>query len=395
MVELKRVTWWTEMKKYFPLFNFDHGLTEPAALRIGPFDVEINATHCEALARLPRRARFKFDHDKNFNGEVSRIPPQFGDFAETAVATHRGELGSSILFDPHFGGKEDYDLVVLLSFLTGRRIYFGDDLKADPRRAYGEPVIDRRHTFRQLPPELWQRLANIRDAGLSDALECVVQSPLAPDVVGQGAYAFAAFDATSTYWAARSGKTKYPDSDLRRKALDEVVRLLDKSLLAKAKRLVTTLYREHGVADTVTADIVARIRNVKGPSAFELSRQFLQAHGLFPGNPDDVQLRRLRLLNAARNAIAHSGTIRKEKGVPPLNTLRLTGVAVSIARQVVEIYLATEFLGLDDPVIAQARRSIIEFFETGVFNGQDVFEEGFDDFLERATEQWMSRPGQI
>ncbi|WP_423391459.1 hypothetical protein [Burkholderia sp. LMG 21824] len=370
------------------LYNFDHGCSKPTTIRIGPYRIEIAASHCTNLAGMPQRAKQMYMYDGQLRRVVVHVPRERGGFVETAVANRDGSEEQSRLFPDISGISQDYDLVLLLSFLTGRRVYIDQDLEGDPRRAYGDSVID--PIFLQyLPPQIWISLDTIAKIGLSDALNCMVNAAHAPDLIGRGAYANAAFDAVCSAWAKKSNKTKYESRPLIERAALRVVGEIEKTILAKSRDLILKIFQIEGVAPNVAEDISARFRSTASPSAVMKMTCFLQKFDLFPLEPSGEQNDRLKWLNTVRNGIAHSGAIRTEKTLGAETSLSVAGAVVILTEQIVAFYLACEILNIRNPSIESIRNEIREFFFEGTFRKQRVFTESYGEYLDRLENEWV------
>ncbi|UQO32619.1 hypothetical protein [Burkholderia cepacia] len=370
------------------LFNFDHGLSNPSVLEIGPYRINVSDAHCQNLAFLPRRSSKTFTLDDSFSRVVVDTSRSRGEFAETATVTCHA-AAASLLFPDTPGTTQDYDLVLLLSFLTGRRVYVEGDLDWDPRRDYAGRVIAP-EDLKRLPNDVWERLASMSQRGLSDSLNCIVNAALAPDLIGRGAYANAAFDTVCTVWAKEENKTKYDDRPILERASKRIVDQIDNALLNKAKSLILNVFPVEGVKNEIAQDIWARFRVAAAPSATLKMTWFLQAFGLFPSTPTPDQEMRLKRLNTVRNGIAHGGAIRTDKSLGPEVSLRVAGAVVLITQQIVEFYLAREVLGILSYDLEMHRKGIADFFESGLFRGQLVFSESYGEYLDRLEQQWVT-----
>jgi hypothetical protein len=280
----------------------------------------------------------------------------------------------SVLFPDLLGPDAGYDLVLLLSFLTGRRVYLETELEWDPRRSYGEPVVGGIDVV--IHANLaWNNLKAIANRGLSDALSCLVNAAQSPDLIGWGAYVSAAFDTVVTSWAKDKGKTKFQDVGL----LNQARKIIEKSLL------------DEGVSPETTSDIIARFNQIKSPSALKKIHWFVQDCGLFPKDPTDEQLSRLRRLNTVRNDIAHSGTVRVEPALGPATSYGVAASIVFLTQEIAELHLTRDVLGIDTFGTKMSIVTIQKFFDEGSFRGQRVFVEEYEDYLSRLQEEWIER----
>lgn len=356
------------------LFNFDHALSVPTTFEIGPFVISVTAEHCSNLERLPRRASQRYEHGANFARTVTYDPAKRGEFLPTAVVTWptHEKIPSSVLFPDVPGPDAAYDLVMLLSFLTGRRVYLDDDLDWDPRRAYGERILVGSDLvcFANLA---WDKLPEVASRGLSAALSCLVQAAQSPDLIGWGAYVNAALDSIVTSWASANGKTKFQDV----------------SLIKKARTTIEAALTELGVCPESVNDIISRFNSISSPSALTKTKWFLESCGLFPETPTEDEIGRLRRLNTVRNAIAHSGTVRIEQGLGAEKSFSIAGTVILLSQEVAELHLTRDLFGIETHSTDASIKTIKAFFGEGTFRGQRVFDEKYEGYLARLEKAWV------
>jgi len=365
------------------LFNFDHGFVRPSAVAVGPYTIEVSALHCENLSRLPQRAKHTYTWDTNGRPIVIPHAAQQGEFVETAVAVCSEEARPSVLF-PGFSPSE-HDLIVLLSFITGRRVYLEDDLSGDPRRTYGERLLSHSSIQRVLP-NIWNQFSALHALGLSDALGCIINAPLAPDLIGRGAYANAAFDAICTSWSKSEKRTKYDSQPILERAKKKAMAILDETILVKSRNLLARRFSIENISQNIVADVTARIQ--LHPSALQKATWFLQKHELFPDNPSIEEVGRLKWLNHVRNAIMHSGSVYQGKGMDIQTSSRVSGAAVMLTHLIATYYIAHVALGLDGPEIVTMKSEVNEYFLHGTFRNQKVFVESYEQFMEKMEREW-------
>ncbi|NOT15287.1 MAG: hypothetical protein HOP21_06850 [Methylotenera sp.] len=369
------------------LFNFDHGLSKPTTINIGPYQIQVSDFHCKNLQLLPKRVSRTYTLNEELKRVVIENGSVRGEFVETAAFTCSSQ-SSSTLFNHDIEIPQDYDLILVLSFLTGRQVYFEKDLDGDPRRSYAERVIDS-FDFERLPNDLWQKLSIVSDLGLADAMYCIVNAAQAPELIGRGAYVNAAFDSIYTAWASAAEKTKYENLPLIDTAATKIINKIDNIVWNRARNLILKHFPLEGVSQDITADISARFRTLRSPSPVLKMTSFLQTFDYFPLNPTPEQNKRLKLLNTVRNGIAHNGTIRTDKNLGYEVSLRVAATVVLITQQISEVYLAKEILGIKSFSIESMLKDIRNFFDEGVFRRQLVFSEKYSEYLSRLETQWV------
>jgi len=366
----------------FELFNFDHGQTSAKEIKIGPYAIAVSDEHCANLPLLARHSTTSFIADLDQGRQVKRDEKVAGEFVVTAKVLAEGDPEPSQFFPAEAGATSDYDLVLLLSFLTGRHVYLEADLGEDPRRHYEGPVVGAGF-FDPFPQEAWTGRGGVATAGLSDALYCLVNANATRELIGKGAYLNASFDKVVSVWAKKAGQTKYAD----RASLDKGLQAVDEWLVG-VRATVAEKFRSVGVTEGVIDDMVARLRaSSNGPSAVMKMTSYLQESGLFPNEPTEEQLKRLKGFNAVRNAIAHSGAVRWSEDLGQDVVARVAASSLAVIAEVVELALARQ-LGVFDHRLIKQRENVVKFFETGIFRGHAVFKEDLEAFVERISKEW-------
>jgi hypothetical protein len=372
----------------FELYNFAPGFSTPASIQIGSYNIQITDAHCSNLDRLPRNSFTRLAHDDELARTVIKGDYFPGEFVPTATVIRPSQVGPSGFVPGRPEVTSDYDLVLLLTFLTGRPVYLEADLEADPRRTYSGPIVGPSF-FAEFPQVVWNDRSTLTKAGLSDALYCLTNATATRELIGKGSYLNAAFDTLVTTWAKQTNNTTYPD----RSAIDRAIRKLvdwgDSFLLNRVRRAVLTRFPLAGVSSDVVDDIVARVRKAsEGPSAIMKMTMYLQTKGLFPQAPTLAQSKRLKGLNTVRNAIAHSGTVRLDKQLGLAASERVAVASLIVTSEIIELGVA-EHLGVHAYGLNKQMQNVLRFFETGEFRGQNVFTEDLDDYLERIASEWV------
>ncbi|MEJ7139579.1 hypothetical protein [Amphibiibacter pelophylacis] len=130
----------------FSLYNFDHGFDKPATIRLNPFEIKISQTNINATTKLSRRATTNFTWSPQGKPIVSKTPAKVGRILKTAtfrrIYSKPGDIdvpGNPLVSD------EVGDLCLLLSFLTGRRVFQKAELSGLEGGYDGESVVGRNY----------------------------------------------------------------------------------------------------------------------------------------------------------------------------------------------------------------------------------------------------------
>jgi hypothetical protein len=371
------------------LYNFDHGMTAPRNIKIGPFLIEITQQHCTNLNSLHRRSKTHFSYDENLQRTVTRTPKTDGQIIETAVVIFKDdENGKSKIFSEIPNSTQLHDLVLILSFLTGRRVYLEDNLTNHPTMIYSDSVVGGNYFFNF--NDFWDNVSNIEKQGMSSALYSLVCESSTNCLIGKAGYSNSAFDVVTSFWSKNNRKTKYDDLPLIKKGAAKLLEKVDGLLLRKIRDLLASFLSEENVPPRILQDISARLNLYSSPSAIYKATEFLKAQGLYPliVESEDVE-KRLRWVNMVRNAVAHQGDIPKDKNLSFETRMRISAAVVFLVGEISKIYIAKHVLGIYDYSIEQSEKDILSFFENGEYRGDKVFEESYSDYMTRIEKKWV------
>jgi len=358
------------------VFNFDHRLTTPRKVDFGPFTIHVRKEHCENLEKLGRAETKSYELDGDLNPTIQVRPAVESNFVVTAQVQEISELNEpSALFPNVPTANGEFDLAVLLSFLSGRRVYIGDQYKQLGTRGTDRLVSP---TYFYFQSNVWQFRNEVASADAAASLYNICMSLDLGDLIPSAAVANAALDAVSTWWASKTGNTKYGNGTKTK--VVESIASFRKSL------------EERNESADVIDDICARIPGLCALSALEKLKRFLTQHGMFPAVPTKEQFDRLKTLNAIRNAVAHSGSIKPRQGESFDRTIEVAAASTRIVIHIVRVYIAKYLLQVvgDDYGVDREQEAVLRFFVAGVFNGQLIFDESYDEFMQRIDSTWMS-----
>lgn len=146
------------------LYNFDHGFKTGRIFRIGKYDIEISDEHCRNLEKLERNPKRLFSMDESLNRTVEVLNGKKGDIVETAKLRVK-EKNSSIIYPEASKRSSISDFTLFLSFLTGRRVLWDEDLKFGYSIKYFGPIVN--HNYFNSPScDVEGGLKKIVDLGL-------------------------------------------------------------------------------------------------------------------------------------------------------------------------------------------------------------------------------------
>lgn len=375
------------------IYNLFHGLKAPKVLSFGEFDVAVEQKHCSNLEKLARRSSKTFGYDDDLNPTVADNSAVRGEMVETGLLRFpNGKTGPSKLLPKVNGLTVAFDAILILSFLTGRRVYLEQELSGDVSHRYLDGAVDREFFVFWQGGELSP--TRLHQEGLESAIYNVVNAYTAHELIGMAAYANFALEASSVEWAKRSGSTKFAASPVIARCRDAAVAWLENrlraSLLEKAKLRFMALLLGEDIEKRVIDDISKRLdANSAQPSAQHRLENFFAALGIVSSPPTDDEVDRIKKLNKLRNAIAHKGDINR-RGVASEDLAASMAVgATLVTLEIAQYYIATRGLGLSGSSLDSTQSDLKAFFSSGFYHGQDMFGETYEDFIERAESEWI------
>ena len=355
------------------LYNFDHGFEKPCTFRFGPYEFEVSSIHVAALQGLPRHAQVHQQWDAEGRPVVKTSPVQSGKTGETAIVRRvdpRPETNS------YLGGPQDPDgigeLCTLLSFLTGRRVLRDEDRTTFDGLHYGERAVGR--NFFWTAGLYWPDLAAVQRESLAPALWAVVQITTTNDLIAQQCYASAALDRVVTQWYTKQPKAEDPALEAK---IDEAV--LDAQTAIKAKL----------GESPVTADALPRIRGLFQPSAIAKLTRYLQGMQLICDPPTAEEAKRVKMLNTVRNLVLHTADIPSALHRDEMRRGQIASVVRAVIIDLVVLRLA-DVMALKDWLVDYSREQARCFFSKGEYNGFRVFEEDYDSYVDRLSQDWVT-----
>ncbi len=362
------------------VYNFDHGITFPRSLAFGPYLIHVRAIHIDPEI-LTKGETHHFGWNVDESGRLSNVvtstPPHPGRWAPTAEIEDHDRLHEPSPLLPDIPGRtEKDDVALILSFITGRDVIIGNNVPQIFWLSVGERIVDNHYFYR--PHIDWGALASKTNAGIGECMHVICRAGSSSDLITQLALGCVALDRLSSDWWKISGQSRYKD--------------IEKTTRTKASEAFCSALKDSGAPESVTADIAPRIHGLFADSAFAKLQDFLVAHEMFPQNAPKQVVDRLKLLNANRNLVLHNATIRINKEASFQRNTEIAGAISILILMICRTYIAKYILKIDDGKhgIEGERKTVCSFFETGLFRGQDVFTESFDNYLERIETDWMN-----
>lgn len=359
--------------KFFSLYNFDHGFSAAGTIRLNSFEIKVSQSDVLAVAKLARRATTKFTWNPQGNRVISKTPARIGRILKTATIRRIYSDADGIAMpDAHTVSNEISDLCLLLSFLTGRRVFQKSELSGFEGRYYGELVVGRNY-FVTVGAN-WPDMSSLHREGMFPVLWALVNSHSTNDMIGKICYVSASLDAISTKWFKSEGP---PYSEDERAAINET------------RKNIEAVIRNDLKHAFIANDALPRISGIFSPSALIKLRTFLIAQGLLSKEPDKGEMDRLKLLNSIRNRVVHSADIPSEIHKDFHRRGEIAASVLAITYDVCAIYIS-RIAGISDFQIDQSQKDILNFFKSGVFRGHKVFDEDYETFAAKLEGNWLN-----
>jgi hypothetical protein len=364
-----------EQTGFREIFNFEHHLTSEGKFFIGPYEITVSKELIGGDFARSKRLIFSGTFDSSgFKEFVKEEPSSSGTWSVTAVVTEHEKLDqASILLPDTPWVNGAYDLSVILSLLSGRHILVGNGVEPYLPVSPGQAITSK-NFFRTYPVVDWTLLPVLREAGAGEAMEAVLLAMTNSNIGVKIAMGSAALDGLNTRWYSVSGSSPYTREV---KAKIKAAGLEFKAHLEKAS-----------VNQDLIDDIMPRLSNVANESALAKLAAFLKAGGMYPENPDEETLKRLKWLNVLRNSVAHSGSIRLDIAESPEASLRVAGAVALLLQGICRIYIVKYLLKIEDQGVDESQQAVMAFFLYGTYNGQNILTEDNETYQQRLIDHY-------
>ncbi|MDM2958569.1 hypothetical protein [Citrobacter sp. CK202] len=364
-----------EQTGFRDIFNFEHHLTSEGSFFIGPYRITVSKELIGGGFARSKRLVFRDAFDSSgFKRTVTEEPSSSGTWSVTAVVAEHEELDhASVLLPDNPWVNGAYDLSVILSLLSGRHILIENGAKPHLPVSPGYAITSK-NFFRAHPVIDWALLPVLREAGAGEAMEAVLLAMTNSNVGVKIAMASAALDGLNTRWYSVSGSNRYTK---------EV-----KTEVKAAGQAFKVHLEKAGVSQDLINDIMPRLSNVANESALAKLAAFLKAGSMYPENPDEETLKRLKWLNVLRNSVAHSGSFKLNIAESPEASLRVAGAVALLLQDICRIYIAKYLLKIEDHGVDKAQQTVMAFFLYGTYNDQNILTEDHETYQQRLIDHY-------
>lgn len=374
----------------YKLYNFNHSFQKPRTFAIGPFTIDVNNLHCENLNLMRRHGGYIFTVDEKFKPTFATTGKRKGESVETAIASIKeSDSKNSVITNPSGGFKTIDDLCLLLSFLTGRKVYLESDIEDYHSLHYTDAVVGQNYFYHRT--DAFDNLNKLQQFGLESQFYNCVTASTSCDLLCVAAYGNANLNAIYETWCKKNKFTTYSCKKLLDKIVDRAVEITEKSILTRAQKKFIKLINNENLNSEIVDDISVRIRPYTAPSAIYKLKAFLKHHELYPEEETDDTKHRLKWLNKVRNQIAHVGDIPKDKKISWEMMCEVTCNIAFLVSAIVNYYFGVHVLEINDYALNKEKEEILKYFEDGTFRGKRVFDETYDDYMLRVEREWVDQ----
>ena len=375
------------MKKY-DIYNFNHGCKIPWTIETDSFRIIIDDLHCANLKKLEKNASTQFTLDESFSPVVIEHDHKDGSFEVTGVIEVFDDKKSYLYEDEEGVGYID-DIVLVLSFVTGRKVFRKRDFNRYSTKYYnGDHLSLNQHTFRQIKEE---NIRKISELGLNVQFINTVQSYSVNDLFSLACYSSATLDVLSSSWSKRNGYSKYPNKNHISRIRKLVCEKISQSIITDAKNLFLKLLREEKTENEIYKDIDVRLSNNSSPSALYKLKKLFISLGIYPSNDSIGNQEKLRWLNTVRNSVVHRGDLPKHRTMTKETLSDVVANITFLMLAIVQLYYSKEVLKISDVRSRQTEKSLKAYFMTGRFRGKDIFNETYKEYMDRIKSDWSQR----
>jgi hypothetical protein len=365
-------------QKKYNVLNFDHKFTQETTFKIDQYTITVNQKQAENIEKLRKNAEHLFVTDNNLKRNMEEVSKKNGETVNTAtIKIDRKNITDSVIYPKFLNKNSVDDFVLFLSFITGRRVYLESELKDVISIKYFNCVVDRGF-FYSPNSNIKKGFDKIKKLNFSTAFYNLTYTKTSENLLTIFFYANSVLNRISDKWCKDNSASKYPFK-ISKKTIDE------------CKKLVESHLNENlTYAIDVISDITNRVAISNQPSAIYKLQNFLIGLGLMQENPDKEMFDRLKLLDIARNSIIHRGDIPSDKKIDIEQLYEITASITFVIVAIAEYYFATEIFEIDNKGIEQIKEEIQSYFTSGKLNGKDVFNENYEQYLERQRNEWVN-----
>lgn len=373
----------------YTLYNFDHGFEKEKTFKIGKYLIEVNDKQAENICKLEQNATRSLITDFDLSRKVEEIEYQSGEIVETAtLKVSKGDITSSVIYKELPERSSIDDFVLFLSFITGRRVYLEDELEHEVSKKYFHSIVNN-NFFSFASVNLDEGFSKLEELKLDVPFYNLIHSKTIQDLPTICFYVNTVINVLFDKWNKENGKSKYSTNLNVEEIKEQIVNRLEKSLIDKVKLWVNSALSEKSYNKATIADVVARININNQPSALYKLQNFLVGMALFPVESNKEHHKRLKWINTVRNIMIHKGDISSDKSFSYQQKLEITMSITFILIGIAEYYFAKEIFNIDNYLIEQNADEIREYFESGIYRGQKVFDETYEQFVERQEIEWI------
>jgi hypothetical protein len=361
-----------------PLYNFRHEFKNEISISLPPFTIEISAQDILNLQQLPRDARHRI---KPF-GKAELLQEAFeGELVSTASLSYQDEDLNPSKFSVFKDkvNERDYDLIYLLSFLTGGHVYTKPLTSGYFNLSFSEPVdlaLDQAFIFE----ESWRSIKQCDSPSIFNAIFCISTSYTRPNLIEKGLLVYAAFDIVRTHWCDENNKNKYQSLSKTSKS----------NILSALTKLLANELKKEKVWESEADDILARFA-FPGMSDFMRTEAFIKAmlpdlrYDALDKVSKDRTDRAIKVINWLRNKLMHAGDIDQKRSLSDTQNIEsiahASAIMVHILANIVKLYILKHILKISVSKNDVTQQEAIIFLTKFEYRGHKFTVETFEQYL--------------
>lgn len=376
------------------LLNFNHHCQKVGNYKIGEYIFEVNSQHVENLKKLAQNSNIKYGaeiHDDKMIRSISENSSVKGELVETAILV-LDDISAATKSKIYKDFDDLYlsdDIVLILSFLTGRQVFTKKEC-AECRMSYFDTVVSANYFYSGSSSKLDinKFLNKISDDDLVNQFYNFTFSKSIVDLPSLICYASFTFDAIVTKWCKKNKYSSYNlNNNFVEKAKSYLIQKIEKSFVLGFKNDMYKFLNNQNINSDISTDIVARLNIRNEPSALYKIQKFLENMQMLD---NEFDRKYLKILNQVRNKMLHNGQIYKENKTSFEQALLINGSVPFVLLSIIEFYFCKFYLEIDDFHYMQNFTDVKKFLEKGIWSDHKVFEESYEDYLSRMSDEWMN-----
>ena len=362
------------------IYNFKHTLSQ-GSYSINGVELIITDEHIKNLSLLSDHGSLIRTLNHLLIPTIKKKKARKGRIVPTAILKYDNAIDS--VYYPKQAKKTNIDdICLLLGFLTGRSIDYKD--LSNISRIYFEQLVTSRIFYEGISIDLCKLEAN----GVVEAFWNTCLFNTCNEMGTRAFYSNACFNQIYERWCVKNNQTKY-ENGVSSKVNERVKKLLEDNIDAMLMEM--NISDPDLIGKDALIDIIKGFKLREAPSAVLKVNSFLKGIGCIDGEITKEVDARIKLLNKVRNSFVHYGGLPNLKPIDKFEkVVQVSGACINITKYICDYYLGKFVLEIDDSKLNSNLNVIKKYFNDGELNGQKIFVEDYEQYLERITKDWLT-----